>query len=347
MSGHTAKPFVWIALVVLISGANVAVLANPARADDCRPGPNAPAPPGNHWYYRLDWPTQRKCWYVRAPGRHMHQATAGSVVMPATASPQASAASDPTPGTDAAAVSSSLGDGIPASPQAKTAALKPIAASASGGTIDKSPRQGALEESTMRTEDAPVPQAGTLLEAGGQTAASPMLAPPDQPNPVASARPQEYAANPARTRADVMLDEADNSARSSGPINNGATPMIIFPLLALGLALLGIGSRFLVKHGVSRRAWTIIREAEFGRMNHQGWREGRDDVHRQDSVVRQQELNSFISAVSDQGASRADGDAVRITREIGKRRHRLAQLRQNIEWMLRSTAEPRTTAMKA
>ena len=30
------------------------------------PGPQAP--PGRHWFYRLDRPKQRKCWYLRAQG---------------------------------------------------------------------------------------------------------------------------------------------------------------------------------------------------------------------------------------------------------------------------------------
>jgi len=54
----------------------VGVPANAVRADDCLAAPNSPAPPGSHWYYRLDWATQRKCWYVRAgdralPSRHV------------------------------------------------------------------------------------------------------------------------------------------------------------------------------------------------------------------------------------------------------------------------------------
>ena len=47
-----------------------------ARADDCLAAPNSPAPQGSHWYYRLDWATQRKCWYVRAPGPPAQQAAA-------------------------------------------------------------------------------------------------------------------------------------------------------------------------------------------------------------------------------------------------------------------------------
>src|SRR6516165_2248534 len=37
-------------------------------ADDCLLKPNAAAPPGSHWYYRVDRATQRECWYLGAEG---------------------------------------------------------------------------------------------------------------------------------------------------------------------------------------------------------------------------------------------------------------------------------------
>jgi hypothetical protein len=144
MSGQTAKPFASVALLVLMSGANLTLPANPARADDCRSAPNSPAPAGTHWYYRLDWATQRKCWYVRAPGRHTNQATAPAMIMPTTASHSAPAPSDPTPVIDAAPMSPSHSDTTPPPPHAETSALKPISAPASSRTIDGTPGQSVL-----------------------------------------------------------------------------------------------------------------------------------------------------------------------------------------------------------
>ena len=37
-------------------------------AGDCLLKPNAVAPPGSHWYYRVDRATQRECWYLGAEG---------------------------------------------------------------------------------------------------------------------------------------------------------------------------------------------------------------------------------------------------------------------------------------
>jgi len=329
VSEQIARPFAWVALVVVMSGPNLAMPANPANAADCRSGPSSPAPAGTHWYYRLDWETQRKCWYVRAPGRRAHQAIMPAAVVPATASHAAPAPSDPTPVADAHPISPSPGDTTRPSPQAETSALKAISAPVSGGTIDKTLRQRALEESSTPSEEASTPQAGISQEADAQTAASPAAGAPDRPISVTSTKTQE-SATPTRPRADIVSDEAENNARSGEPINNAATPMTIFPVLALGLALLGLGSRFLIKHNAARRA----------QVNDQGRHERRNGLHRQESSIDEQEFHSFVSVVSDQGTLRTDGDAVKITREISKRRHRLAQLRQHIEGMLRSATGP-------
>ena len=97
MSGQTAKSLGWVALLVLVTGVNPALPANPAGADDCRSGPNSPAPAGTHWYYRLDWATQRKCWYVRAQSRRTSLATAPAVGVPASAPHSVLVRFDPTP----------------------------------------------------------------------------------------------------------------------------------------------------------------------------------------------------------------------------------------------------------
>jgi hypothetical protein len=114
--------------------------------------------------------------------------------------------------------------------------------------------------------------------------------------------------------------------------------MIIFPVLALGLALLLIGSRFLIKYDTTRRVkYDATRRAQ---VFDQGQHEGRDGPHRQQSVLEKQEFHSFVSVVSDQDTLQAAGDAVKITREISKRKYKLAQLRQHVERMLRSATGP-------
>lgn len=43
-------------------------VAEPA-ADECKAKPDSPAPPGSHWYYRVNRTDQRHCWYVGPEGR--------------------------------------------------------------------------------------------------------------------------------------------------------------------------------------------------------------------------------------------------------------------------------------
>ena len=80
MSGHIPRPVGSIALVatLLVSGVGIGVPANIARADHCLSAPNSLAPQGSHWYYQLDWATQRKCWYLRAFRPPAQQAVASA-----------------------------------------------------------------------------------------------------------------------------------------------------------------------------------------------------------------------------------------------------------------------------
>src|SRR5215813_427793 len=40
-------------------------------ADECLSGPKGIAPKGSHWYYRVDRPTGRHCWYIGAEGQRV------------------------------------------------------------------------------------------------------------------------------------------------------------------------------------------------------------------------------------------------------------------------------------
>ena len=154
MSGQIGRPLAWVALVGLVSVADLAMPAIPAHADDCRSTPNSPAPAGTYWHYRLDRPTQRKCWYVRALGHRAHQAAA-----PAT------------PAHPIAVGTSSVGAktgsrrrpdvGKPwrhqrALPRTKISAPKETHSPARGGAVDKTIRQGAQQERSALTLEAPL-----------------------------------------------------------------------------------------------------------------------------------------------------------------------------------------------
>ncbi len=61
-----------------------------AAADDCLAGPNAPSPPGTHWYYRVDRATHRQCWYLGAEGAHVRTQTRQAAAPARPASPKPS-----------------------------------------------------------------------------------------------------------------------------------------------------------------------------------------------------------------------------------------------------------------
>src|SRR5579862_9489301 len=58
-----------VVVVLLAALAGESVLSADAREEpNCLAAPGAQAPPGRHWFYRIDQPKQRKCWYLRAQG---------------------------------------------------------------------------------------------------------------------------------------------------------------------------------------------------------------------------------------------------------------------------------------
>jgi hypothetical protein len=64
----TAKMFVPASLIIALGTVVLGVqtgLAEPA-ADECKTTPGSSAPPGQHWYYRVNRSDQRQCWYLGA-----------------------------------------------------------------------------------------------------------------------------------------------------------------------------------------------------------------------------------------------------------------------------------------
>ncbi len=57
----------WVAI-----GAAAICLSAAEAKDDCLAGPNATSPAGSHWYYRLELPAHRKCWYLGPVGKGAH-----------------------------------------------------------------------------------------------------------------------------------------------------------------------------------------------------------------------------------------------------------------------------------
>jgi hypothetical protein len=91
MPNRTAK-FVSAIIVSFMAGAPFASMGATPATDNCLASPQKDAPQGGHWYYRIEHPSNRHCWYLRA-----EQAASSNASAPASAP-----AKSPSPPTNAA-----------------------------------------------------------------------------------------------------------------------------------------------------------------------------------------------------------------------------------------------------
>jgi hypothetical protein len=324
MLGQILRPLASITLgaTLLISGVGVTAPSTTARADDCLTAPNSPAPQGSHWYYRSDRATQRKCWYVRAPGQPAQQVATTGPAAPLHSRPGSSGAPSPH---------------VSAAPSPQVNAVRPIPALVRGGTTGKTVQQSAQEE-TASTPEVPAPQASTLAETIPQAAAPPAVTWPDASVAVAPVKAQETVEVPTAAPANSVSDNAERAAQRADPTNNPGMPIIIFPVLALGLVGVGI----VIKNAAARRSRNIIDQAEPDPVDDQRQHEWRDEQYLDESLIDGQELRSLVSAVSEPGPLRDEAGAFQIAQENSERRDKLLQFCRDIDRML----QPPTSAQK-
>jgi hypothetical protein len=192
-----------------------------ARAEDCLAGPNAQAPQGSHWYYRLDRATHRKCWYVGAQRARMHRAAATAEERRLAAPVRAEVADDDVPAAADAATQPAFAPRLPAG--------------ASTASADAAPAESAPPAPAAA---APAPE--RIGPRSVQTTTERMRA-PEPAEPPAPAAPE--AAPPA-------------PPASSG--GRGALPAALFGiallLAALGTMLVRARGRMIRAHDETRRS---------------------------------------------------------------------------------------------
>lgn len=224
------KPIGLTVVVYALFSAGVGASANVAHADDCLAAPNSPTPQGSHWYYRMDWAKQRKCWYLRAPDQPPQQAVP-------EAAPMTGATAD--------------NPGPQRSPEGSGAAA-----------ISQTPPQPAnIPQPSVQTP-APAAAAGAAWPDPPPTVAAPAMT-----NAVAVSN-DAGAGSPAR-RADPQTSEdsdsvvgrAASTAATAAPQSVTASPIEMVLALALGLAAAGILSRIVMKFAAARRRPTITKYA--------------------------------------------------------------------------------------
>jgi hypothetical protein len=309
MSGHIPRPIGSIPLVatLLVLGVSIGVPTNIARADHCLSAPNSLAPQGSHWYYQLDWATQRKCWYMRPFRAPAQRAAASATLAGVTPVQSMPAPSGPVPADDGPPMSASPGDTASPSPHIEILAVKSKPAEMITATRDTL-AQRSTQEGNTASPPGPV--------------ASPAPAP-------AAVKAQESIAIPTGVLSDLASGDAERIGRSGEPTKN-AGMITIFLILALGLAVVGILSRVVIKTVAARRAESQMI----------------DNQPQHVSVDERREFHSLISAVSDSGLFRAEGGDYQIAHQISKRRYKLAQLRQALDRLLQhGPGEGRNLAM--
>jgi hypothetical protein len=99
MPNRTAK-FVPAIVASLMAGVPLATVSHAAAqaADNCLASPKDEAPRGSHWYYRIEHPSNRHCWYLRA-ATQTAPSNASVDASPSANNPTSPTASMPMPGS--------------------------------------------------------------------------------------------------------------------------------------------------------------------------------------------------------------------------------------------------------
>jgi hypothetical protein len=299
MLRQIARPIGSIGLVsmVLASGVSGGVSANTALAADCLTAPNSPTPEGSHWYYRMDWPNQRKCWYLRAAGQPSHQVVTDptSETLPPAPLQSTPILSATTSGAASPATVKSRATGADTPPMlnAKMPSIKQQPTPTISATTNAQVPPGAEESAAPASSRAVPPQSNSSQTSAQSVGSAPAAARvwPDPPTAVAAPAETESIFVLANARADSIRPKVDTgapedretTARRPVPTSGTGTarpptvaPMEVLLTLALGLAVAGILSRFALKIAAARRGRIIIDHRRSNWIDDQQRCEGRD-----------------------------------------------------------------------
>jgi hypothetical protein len=242
---------------LLVSGLNT------SRAEEnCLLAPNARAPQGSHWYYRIDPTSQNKCWHLRAEGQTDEQPIQQQ--KPEQAGASAAAAPPPLPrpapnglrqqrsnsvATDQARSGASAGIVDPGATQSGAAPW----AGPSGGTVAWPPppapatNTNVWGDAPFGTVTAPAPSPAT----SDNTLAPPSIQPPDAAKKNAGAEaPLEEKPNASQKQRPLASDNAELE-KGVVPADNEASykesSLAMLFIVVAGIIVVGIFIRVLVR----------------------------------------------------------------------------------------------------
>ena len=205
MPHRTAKFAPAVIASLLLAGIPL-VTASPAAAqaaDNCLASPKDQAPQGSHWYYRIEHPSNRHCWYLR--GQH----DAATQIAPPNASVDASPSENP----------------VSLNPSAPNNSMTMPGSVANAHAELTSPQAGGDQRSIAASGQSPAAAAGADATAGASRADANMLR-----SVVASRWPEQLAAA-SSTAPDASPDNSSAVAPSSA-VATAPSAATVVPLAA-------------------------------------------------------------------------------------------------------------------
>jgi hypothetical protein len=125
----------------------------------------------------------------------------------------------------------------------------------------------------------------------------------------------------------------DNAAPNGDRTSKFEIPIIVFPALAIGLVVIGFGTRLVRKAGAHRAQF--VEGTEANTIADQKRDEWFNDRRAYSSTIEEHDLQLFVRAVSGHEPSEHTAAPVQTTSDISTRQARLAQLREDIDRRLR------------
>ena len=316
----TSVAFVLLTIISGISGVMTTVPFDLARASDCLAAPNSPAPKGSHWYYRLNRETQQKCWHVRSSEKQPQHAMAPTTWTAAAI-----------PSTSAEQISSAATNGI----DGPTGQLEPPTNAKQDPASDTVPNRSASQTAHQGNIQPPALRGDASPGASGQATATTAVVWPDPPPTAPSVTPHEANAAALDAPVNPVSDNTDSVARNGERTSEVEIPIIIFPALAIGLVVIGFGVRFLMKDAGTHGAQTV-EHTEAVTISYESHAGSSDNRRANGSTLpKEDDFQSFVSAVSGHAPSESTIGSVQLTNEISSREAKLARLREDIDQRLR------------
>ena len=200
----------------------------------------------------------------------------------------------------------------------------------SNTTPNNSASQVAPREDTILPASQGRTSSGTGVEATTPTG----VVWPDPPPVAPAIKVREADAMPTDAALDSVSGNSDNAAPNGDRTSKFEIPILVFPALAIGLVLVGFGTR-LVRRDAGAHRVQIVEGTEASTTADQSQDEWFNDRCAYSSTVEEHELQSFVRAVSGRGPSENTAVPVQTGNEISTRQAKLAQLREDIDRSLR------------